>query len=355
MSKPGAELIRYDAACRALAEAKRVDDVKAIKDKAVAIRAYARQIKNPQLEADAWEIKKRAEDKFGELSAALEKAQHGPGRGKKRLPTSGKAFKTAALKAVGVSTSAAGRYEQFNRLSPAEKERRIAKGRAAIEAGKSIADAIINQETKKERRAERERELGAKQLALPDKKYGVIVADPEWRFEPWSRETGMDRAADNHFPTSVLEVIKARPVETIAADDCVLYLWATAAMMLHAALVMAAWGFDYKSQHIWGKDLPGTGYWNREKHELFLIGTRGNVPCPAPGEQWDSLIMAPRGEHSAKPECFLEMIEQHYPTLPKIELNRRGPPRPGWDAWGLEAMKQQKGRMRDDRPHVNNR
>jgi N6-adenosine-specific RNA methylase IME4 len=31
------------------------------------------------------------------------------------------------------------------------------------------------------------------------------------------------------------------------------------------------------------------------------------------------------------------MIEEYYPTLPKIELNRRGPPRPGWDAWGNEA------------------
>jgi N6-adenosine-specific RNA methylase IME4 len=31
------------------------------------------------------------------------------------------------------------------------------------------------------------------------------------------------------------------------------------------------------------------------------------------------------------------MIEQYYPTIPKIELNRRGPPRPGWDAWGNEV------------------
>ena len=57
-------------------------------------------------------------------------------------------------------------------------------------------------EAKKVKREQRERELGAKIVALPQKKYGVIVADPEWRFEPWSRETGMDRAADNHYPTS---------------------------------------------------------------------------------------------------------------------------------------------------------
>ena len=31
-----------------------------------------------------------------------------------------------------------------------------------------------------------------------------------------------------------------------------------------------------------------------------------------------------RKEHSAKPEQFLELIEQYFPNLPKIELNRRG-------------------------------
>jgi hypothetical protein len=115
-----------------LREQKRVDDVKTIKDKAEAMRAYARQIKNPQLEADAWEIRKRAEDRLGELTAALD-----VGRGT-QLPANGK-LKREELKQAGISTSAASRYEQFNKLPAKEKEARIAKGRAAIEAGKSIA------------------------------------------------------------------------------------------------------------------------------------------------------------------------------------------------------------------------
>ena len=58
------------------------------------------------------------------------------------------------------------------------------------------------QDAKRDRRAERERELAAKIVALPDKLYGVIVADPEWKDEVWSEETGMDRAAANHYPVS---------------------------------------------------------------------------------------------------------------------------------------------------------
>ena len=231
---------------------------------------------------------------------------------------------------AGTSLDKRAELDALARLPPDEQHKLAERAKA----GEKVS---AKTHAKKIKRDAREQTLAAKQLALPNKRYGVIVADPEWRFEPWSRHTGLDRAADNHYSTSCTEVIAARDVQSIAADDCVLFLWATGPMLPHALLIMATWGFNYKSHYVWGKDKVGTGFWNREKHELLLIGTRGNVPCPAPGTQWDSLIMAPRGRHSAKPECFLDMIEQYFPTLPKIELNRRGAPRPGWDAWGNEA------------------
>lgn len=191
-------------------------------------------------------------------------------------------------------------------------------------------------EVKKVERAQKEVNLAAVQTALPDKKYGVILADPEWRFEPYSRETGMDRAADNHYPTSSTDTIGSRDVESIAADDCVLFLWATVPMLLDAINVMEMWGFKYKSHAVWVKDRQGTGYWFRNKHELLLVGTRGNIPAPAPGTQWESVIEAPAGRHSEKPQDAYDMIEAYFPNLPKIELNARSR-RAGWEAWGNEA------------------
>jgi N6-adenosine-specific RNA methylase IME4 len=109
-------------------------------------------------------------------------------------------------------------------------------------------------------------------------------------------------------------------------------------MLPQALEVMAAWGFAYKSSFAWAKNRMGTGFWNRNKHELLLIGTRGHVPAPAMGTQAASLIEAPVGRHSEKPAVFYEIIERYFPTLPKIELHARGlVARPGWDAWGLEA------------------
>jgi N6-adenosine-specific RNA methylase IME4 len=111
-------------------------------------------------------------------------------------------------------------------------------------------------EVKRIRREQRERDLAAKILALPDKRYGVILADPPWRFEPYSRVTGMDRSADNHYATLELEQIKAIDIGSIAAKDCVLYLWSTRPTDEDAHAVMKAWGFKYKTQQAWDKMVP---------------------------------------------------------------------------------------------------
>ena len=110
----------------------------------------------------------------------------------------------------------------------------------------------------------------------------------------------MDRAADNHYQTSELADIKARDVAAIAADDSVLFLCATVPMLLQALEVMASWGFKYVSHFIWLKDKIGTGYWNRNIHELLLVGVKGDIPCPAPGTQWDSVLQRRRASGNAR-------------------------------------------------------
>lgn len=194
-------------------------------------------------------------------------------------------------------------------------------------------------EIKKAARDVRERELGDRQLALPDKKYGVILADPEWEHVAWS-DAGLAKAAINHYPVSSIEKIMGRPVADIAATDCVLFMWTTVPHLAQAFDVIRAWGFEYKTSAIWNKTYPGQqqgmGYWFRINHEILLVATRGNVPAPAPGTQFGSVFSSTPGEHSVKPDWQYELIESYFPTLPKIELNARRA-RDGWDSWGLEA------------------
>jgi N6-adenosine-specific RNA methylase IME4 len=190
-------------------------------------------------------------------------------------------------------------------------------------------------ELKKITRAKNEAKLAAKITAFPDRLYGVIYADPPWRFEPWSRDTGMDRAADNHYPTLTFESICALAVP--AAPDAVLFLWTTVPCERLGHDLLTAWGFEYRSQFIWRKDRIGTGFWNRNRHEILLLGVRGNVPAPSPGTQPDSVIDAPVRRHSEKPAVFAEMIEKMFPTLPRLEMFARGDSRVGWDTWGADV------------------
>ncbi|WP_370631440.1 MT-A70 family methyltransferase [Methylosinus sp. Sm6] len=327
-------LALYDVAGAALAELARIDEVKKIRDKALALEAYARQAKDGELIGHAIEVRKRAERRAGELLIVMERAGEREARGGDRKSKCRDGI--LKLADLGVSAKESMRWQELARLDGDDFERRVVA--AAREAERLlVATREERQTAKKEARERREAELGAKQRALPDRRYGVIYADPEWRFEAWSRETGMDRAPDNHYPTSDLATILARDVASIAADDCVLFCWATAPMLPQGLATLAAWGFGYKSHCVWIKDRIGTGYWWRGKHELLLLGVRGDVPAPAMGLQFPSSIEAPVGEHSAKPDVFAEMIEFYFPSLPKIELNRRGPPRTGWDAWGNEA------------------
>ncbi len=171
---------------------------------------------------------------------------------------------------------------------------------------------------KQHRRRIREHQLAGKQLAWGRQEiFGVIYADP-----PYS--------------TMTLDDIKALPVP--ATSDCVLFLWATPPMLPQALEVMAAWGFTYVTQVIWDKNADdGHDYWFINRHETLLVGKKGKIPTPASGTQQRSMIKAPVGRHSAKPESFYRLIEEYFPNLPKIDLFARGKMRPDWAAWGAGA------------------
>lgn len=253
-----------------------------------------------------------------------------------------------AAKKMNVGTRSVERAKKVLDKGSAELVQAVEDGKVAVsvaakiaelpaeQQAKIVAEARPDQAIKKVAREGKEQALAAKtieQSTQTDKVYGVIYIDPPWKFETYS-ENGMDRSADNHYPTMSMQSLSQLPMP--AANDCIMFMWATVPMMPEAIDLLTDWGFTYKSHIAWVKDRIGTGYWTRNKHELLLIATKGNVPAPAMGMQPPSVIELPVGRHSEKPEFFADMITSLYPTTPKVEIFARIG-RPGWDSIGNEA------------------
>jgi N6-adenosine-specific RNA methylase IME4 len=84
------------------------------------------------------------------------------------------------------------------------------------------------------------------------------------------------------------------------------------------------------------KDKIGMGYYARQRHELLLVATKGAPGVPMPEDRYDSVIEAPRGQHSEKPHIVYDMLEAMYPTFRKLELFARNS-RDTWHSWGNEV------------------
>jgi N6-adenosine-specific RNA methylase IME4 len=138
-----------------------------------------------------------------------------------------------------------------------------------------------------------------------------------------------------------LDEIKQLPVADIAAEDSVLFLWAIDTMLPQAFDVLTAWGFTYKTvAFTWTKlnlkssgFFTGLGYWTRCNSEQCLLATRGRPKRVHRDVQ--QLVVAPRREHSRKPDEVRTRIERLVPG-PYCELFARESV-PGWCAWGNQV------------------
>jgi len=310
---------------------------------ATAAVAYAKSFHQDQI-AEAVRLRILAERRLGELLLAAPVARGsllngkvpGEASGQGRAPalrsvdSNDRSKEAQTLSDLGISKDQSARAKKLaamplevieQRLAEAEKDGATSLRRVLCEANREVrTDQIL---------ADSQAGDGPESTT----RYPVLLADPPWRYE---HSVSTSREIENQYPTMTLDEIKALKVGDLVTADAVLYLWVTSPKLEEGLDVMRAWGFSYRSCLVWVKDRLGMGYWARQRHELLLVGVRGSFPPPAPELRPDSVIEAPRGEHSAKPVEAYELIERAFPALPKLELFCRTP-RPGWDRWGHEA------------------
>jgi hypothetical protein len=112
----------YDAMCRAIEAAHQVDEVKDVRDKALALEVYLRQARNFQAEMRAIEIRLRAERKAGELLSLRDKAkgarEPGTNRGTTPRPNGG----ASTLDELGISEKQSRQWQKLADVSQEQFE-----------------------------------------------------------------------------------------------------------------------------------------------------------------------------------------------------------------------------------------
>lgn len=180
--------------------------------------------------------------------------------------------------------------------------------------------------------------------AYGDRSFGTVLADPPWQF---ANRTG--KVAPEHHRLSRYRTLRRREIEEIpVADACAdaahLYLWVPNALLGEGLSVMAAWGFQYKTNLVWhkvrkdgGPDGRGVGFYFRNTTELVLFGVRGKLRTLSPGRRQVNIIRSRKREHSRKPDELYQIVEACSPG-PYLELFARGRHSRRWAVWGDESV-----------------
>lgn len=331
------QLVKYEEARRALAEAHSIDEVLQIRDRAEAARAAARIAGDMEMSNWAAEIRIRAERRLGEALDAL--ASEGRiAKGRRKLDHDDRIF----LPDLGLKPGEAQRARRLLAVPDTDFERYLADTKAE---GRELTSAGVRKLAKQSAPQTRVygpdgarccTELDLQTLADTIESgarpaFGTVCADPPWRYA----NQGTRGATGDHYVGMTVDEICALPVGKMAAAESHLHLWTTNNFLFDAYRVIDAWGFTYKSCYVWVKKQIGMGNYWRVSHEFLLLGVRGTLTFEDKSlRSWDEF---PRSKHSAKPERVWDRIYRASPG-PYLEMFARRAA-PGRVCWGNEIDK----------------
>ena len=312
-------VVQLDRARTALAEAKTIGETKKVMDMAHAAEIYAhRQKLGEEAIGYAHSIKTEALRKLGGILEVTPNAK--PGRKTDIGPHTGPI--SATLKELGITKNISALAQKLAAL-PAEVFEQV------CDRSKSLTAALsaLRKQSIKADLVERE---------LPRGRYRVIYADPPWWYgTPQHSKTEQVATLGTHYPSMKTGAICDLPVGDMAADNAVLFLWATSPLLFEAKAVIDAWGFTYKASIVWDKVLHNVGHYVSVRHEFLLICTRGSC-LPDSDKLHDSVVSIERTAHSAKPEQFRDIIDEMYTPVKgdRLELFARAATPKHWASWG---------------------
>tara|TARA_R110000851_G_scaffold237002_1_gene389823 strand:- start:47 stop:625 length:579 start_codon:yes stop_codon:yes gene_type:complete len=182
-------------------------------------------------------------------------------------------------------------------------------------------------------------------------KYEIIYCDPPWQFSNKKTGGSMKSGADQQYLTTGIDGLKAMDVNSLAADDAVLFMWYVGAMPQEAIDLVNAWGFTIKNMNgfVWNKltqkNKPhfGMGFYTRAGSESVIIATKGKFKPSSHSVRAvfnadDQIQFEGKAiKHSKKPPQVRDLIIELCGDRPRLEMFARESAQ-GWDVFGNEVV-----------------
>lgn len=177
--------------------------------------------------------------------------------------------------------------------------------------------------------------------------YDIVYADFPWMM--YGSKT-KNAAAGKFYNLMPDDEVLSFPMKSLLRDPKhgAFFIWATCPRLDMAIRAISAWGLVYRGvafnwvktrkdgKVIGAQGIPPTG--TKPTSELCLLATvqKKGRPFKLLDAGVPQVILAPRGEHSAKPPETRDRIVRLYGDRPRIELFSRQAV-VGWDRWGNQA------------------
>ena len=170
-------------------------------------------------------------------------------------------------------------------------------------------------------------------IIFPDKKYQIIYVDPPWPVKKIKRKVRPNQV-EMDYPTMSLDTIRSLPINSLAEDNSVLFLWTIQAFLPFSFEIMHHWGFKYQRTITWDKMNGMCLFGFHHRTEFLLFGYKGKIEMYPRRKAFPTLVQCKTDKHSKKPQIFRDLISPFGET--RIELFARELSE-GWDSWGNEV------------------
>ena len=310
------ELIQFDAIERAIQKAASVDLAKGIRDKAEALRVYAKQSgQSLEVQNRCAEIKLRAERRAGAILSEMEKNKGARGKGvhfhDESAPT---------LADLGISQAQSHRWQKMASIPPRVFENFIA---ATKERGKELTSVCVlrlaselSRPPRSERRTDDLDDAARAIAAYSGERFMTLLVDPPW-----------DEIGHR------VETLWNLPIPSISAKNAHIYLCVTNKNLEQGFELLRLWGLRYASCLTWCKSSAEKAPYFQSSTEHILLGVKGNLALTR--DDVGSWFQWPWGSiHSEKPDRLFELILSCSPGPYAVMFSKKQ--RPGWTCLQLD-------------------